>query len=49
MGVASSEVSKGMCRYTENKTKRVFLIPCLSYFKSVFEMAEEAGASVGFW
>jgi hypothetical protein len=49
MGVAATEIAKGMCKFTENKSKRIFLIPCYTYFKQVFSMAQSANASVGFW
>jgi hypothetical protein len=48
-GVADFEISKGMCRFTEKKSKRVFLIPCFAYFKEVFEIAASEDVSVGFW
>ena len=49
MGVEKAEVAKGMCKFTENKTKRVFLIPCFTYFKQVFALTQASNAAVGFW
>jgi hypothetical protein len=49
LGVTSATLHKGICRFSEAKSKRAYLIPCYNYFKKVFELAEKASAGVGFW
>lgn len=48
-GIAKADIYNGICRYFENKTRRIYLMPCITYFNSVFELCKGQKVAFGFW